>query len=196
MGKKLTAEEIQSRLNEYFLQDVKLVSNYKNNKTNIRLHCNECGYEWETRPTQVIYSDYKHSCPNCKIQNTGKTVTCAFCGKEIRRTNSELEKNQSGFYYCSRECGNRHKNMLRKQNGEWNQSLNYRSRAFENLEHKCAVCGWNEDERILEVHHKDEDRTNNDLSNLVILCPTCHRKITLGYYLLTKDYQLINKDNG
>jgi len=60
-----------------------------------------------------------------------------------------------------------------------------------NLLHKCAVCGWAEDERILEVHHKDEDRSNNALDNLIILCPTCHRKITLGYYKLTEDYKLI-----
>ena len=179
MSKKLTNEEVQLRIKEYFLQDVKLVSDYKNNKTNIRLHCNECGYEWETRPTQVIYPDYEHSCPNCKFESTGIIVTCAYCGKEIRRTNHAINKNQSGYYYCSRECGNRHKNMLRKQSGEWDQSLNYRLRAFENLEHRCVVCGWDEDERILEVHHKDEDRANNDLSNLVILCPTWIR-IGLG----------------
>ena len=34
MGKKLTNEEVQLRIKEYFLQDVKLISDYKNNKTN------------------------------------------------------------------------------------------------------------------------------------------------------------------
>ena len=60
----------------------------------------------------------------------------------------------------------------------------YRKIAFNDYEHKCAVCGWNEDERILEVHHIDSNRENNEIDNLIILCPTCHRKITLHYYKL------------
>ena len=39
-----------------------------------------------------------------------------------------------------------------------------------------------EDDEI--VHHIDENREHNELNNLTILCPTCHRKITLGYYKL------------
>lgn len=82
------------------------------------------------------------------------------------------------------DVGNLHKNQIRKDSGEWDLSKNYRLRAFETYEHKCLVCGWNEDERILEVHHKDENHDNNDINNLCILCPTCHRKITLHYYKL------------
>ena len=58
----------------------------------------------------------------------------------------------------------------------------YRFKAFQAYEHKCAICGWDEDERILEVHHIDSNREHNELDNLIILCPTCHRKITLHYY--------------
>lgn len=49
------------------------------------------------------------------------------------------------------------------------------------------ICGWDEDTRILEVHHINSDRSNNDLSNLMILCPICHTKITLGYYKIHND---------
>jgi len=34
------------------------------------------------------------------------------------------------------------------------------------------------------VHHIDENHNNNDIKNLCLLCPICHRKITLGYYKL------------
>jgi hypothetical protein len=27
---------------------------------------------------------------------------------------------------------------------------------------------------MLELHHKDGDRTNNILSNIELLCPNCH----------------------
>jgi hypothetical protein len=39
---------------------------------------------------------------------------------------------------------------------------------------KCARCGYDELKCSLHVHHIDEDRTNNDTSNLVVLCANCH----------------------
>ena len=44
-------------------------------------------------------------------------------------------------------------------------------------EHKCEQCNqthWQNQTIPLEVHHKDFDRTNNQLSNLVLLCCNCH----------------------
>ena len=115
-------------------------------------------------------------CPKCKYVE----IECSYCGKKIKRLKSRL-KSQTGEYYCSRECGNRHKNSLIMQTKNGSA---YRRNAFLEYEHCCAICGWDEDERILEVHHIDENRNNNNLENLIILCPTCHRKITLGLYSL------------
>lgn len=42
---------------------------------------------------------------------------------------------------------------------------------------KCECCGrfeWMGQQIPLEVHHKDGDKTNNNLDNLQILCPNCH----------------------
>ena len=42
---------------------------------------------------------------------------------------------------------------------------------------KCEKCGidtWLEQPINLEVHHRDGDRTNNSLDNLMLLCPNCH----------------------
>ena len=44
-------------------------------------------------------------------------------------------------------------------------------------EDKCELCGvseWLNIKLPLELHHKDGDHFNNDLSNLQILCPNCH----------------------
>ena len=35
-------------------------------------------------------------------------------------------------------------------------------------------------EKLLDVHHVDGDRSNNDVSNLVVLCVWCHAKVTRG----------------
>jgi 5-methylcytosine-specific restriction endonuclease McrA len=37
----------------------------------------------------------------------------------------------------------------------------------------CGCCGI-KDERILLIHHRDCDRKNNNISNLVWLCWNCH----------------------
>ena len=189
MGKRLTQEEAEQRVSKFFEQDVVLISKYISKREPVELLCKDCGHKWSTSAQTVMYAGsnaYTHHCPNCGMHARKRIkLTCACCGKEIERYPSDIEKNTSGYYYCSRECGNRHKNELRKQSGEWdNGSTNYRSRALETYEHKCLCCGWDEDERILEAHHVDEDRSNNKLSNLCLLCPTCHRKITLGYYKL------------
>ena len=38
---------------------------------------------------------------------------------------------------------------------------------------KCEKCGYNKTE-ILEIHHKDKNRNNNNLDNLILICPNCH----------------------
>lgn len=42
---------------------------------------------------------------------------------------------------------------------------------------KCEICGitnWNGKEIIFQLHHKDGNHKNNNLDNLILLCPNCH----------------------
>jgi 5-methylcytosine-specific restriction endonuclease McrA len=52
--------------------------------------------------------------------------------------------------------------------------VNYRKLAFAHYDPLCAHCGFGIP-AVLEVAHLDCDRANNELSNLVILCPNCHK---------------------
>ncbi len=54
--------------------------------------------------------------------------------------------------------------------------VNYRKLAFEHYRERlfCAHCGFGIPE-VLEVAHLDCQRHNNDVGNLVLLCPTCHK---------------------
>lgn len=45
--------------------------------------------------------------------------------------------------------------------------------AFNNYPNKCNRCM---SEKNLCVHHKDRDRHNNEVSNLEIMCKSCHQK--------------------
>ena len=56
--------------------------------------------------------------------------------------------------------------------------------------HKCEQCGssvWNQVKIPLEIHHNDGDHLNNELDNLVLLCPNCHA--------LTENYKGRNHGN-
>lgn len=50
----------------------------------------------------------------------------------------------------------------------------YREKALAEYEEVCYVCGV--DERIV-IHHRDGDRTNHSLENLLPLCMACHAKV-------------------
>jgi hypothetical protein len=46
-------------------------------------------------------------------------------------------------------------------------------RAFAAKGEICEQCGYRKKE-ILNVHHSDKNKKNNDIGNLEILCPNCH----------------------
>lgn len=188
MPKRMTQEEFENRVKEYTNDSVIVVSQYINKRTHVKIKCKTCGYEWEISPCSLMPSTTKHytfiGCPECKYIE----VECSYCHKTFKRLKSIVNKdNKTGYIYCSKECGNRHKNITTTN---WVDSSNYRRNAFNYYPHKCCICGWEEDERVLEVHHLDEDRNNNDIENLRILCPICHKKLTLHLYTFE---ELINK---
>lgn len=65
--------------------------------------------------------------------------------------------------------------------------MDYREKCLRKKPEECDYCG-EADARIV-VHHKDGDRSNNELSNLIPLCQSCHSSVHAGadgYEELTK----------
>lgn len=50
---------------------------------------------------------------------------------------------------------------------------------------KCPICS-SPDVGHFEIHHIDENRDNHQIENLLLLCPTCHSKITKKDILLSE----------
>ena len=46
-------------------------------------------------------------------------------------------------------------------------------KTFEKCE-ECGITEWNGKPIVIQLHHKDGDRTNNELDNIAELCPNCH----------------------
>ncbi len=55
--------------------------------------------------------------------------------------------------------------------------MNYREKCLNEKAEQCVVC--DETENVI-VHHKDGDRENHDIDNLVPLCRSCHTKAHMG----------------
>lgn len=96
------------------------------------------------------------------------TVSCDCCGKDFLVEEREHLFPSKEKYFCSRKCAN---SVGGKAKRDKYGLTSYTSIAKEHYEEKCIVCGFDE---IVEVHHIDENRNNNDIKNLVFLCPNHH----------------------
>ena len=215
MAKALTNEEFKQRLfeavgNKYILKDTEV---YKNKNTLLWFHCNIHNIDFQKTAECFMRGpkDVRGSCPQCyqeeiEKKKTGINVKCAYCGKEFYKNLSELKNSKSGLYFCCREhkdlaqridSGQKFDDMRPDHYGSYiegaTSNSGYRRAAFIKYPHKCAICGWDEDEDILQVHHIDENRSNGNTNNLIILCPTCHWKLTIGKYELIGREKIVLK---
>lgn len=192
--------DIKEKIWKNSLNTCEYVEGFENTKSTITVKCIKHDYIFQTKFENVRHNRPHLICPYCKqeereqrYKNSNSKVKCAYCGKIFYKRNSALKSSKSGLQFCCRE----HKDLAQRIDFGLSEiqpehygivSTNYRIKAFRYYPHKCAVCGWNEDEDILEVHHINENRECNDLDNLIILCPNCHRKLT------SHKYKLVNRE--
>lgn len=121
------------------------------------------------------------------------TVTCDWCGKEITRYDSEINENN----FCGRDCqsawlseeflGDNHPNWDPNYPTNKNYGKGWRSVKLEALErdnYTCQKCGIHKSElgKNPSVHHIKPVRTfkheqnAHRLTNVISLCPECHRE--------------------
>ena len=97
---------------------------------------------------------------------------CPVCGNEFQtKSGSKGEK-----ITCSYSCSNTHFRSG-NSNPNWKDD-SYRTTCFYNHKKECIICGEN---KIVTVHHFDENRNNNSPENLIPLCPTHHQYVHSRY---------------
>ena len=92
---------------------------------------------------------------------------CPVCGRNFKtqKRGNRLEKTT-----CSHSCSNTYFRSGDK-NGNWKES-SYRTTCFLIHKKECVICG---EDKLVEVHHMDENNKNNEIENLIPLCPTHHQ---------------------
>ncbi len=141
--------------------------------------CQICGEEFYIRPNHLIRGWGKYCSKKCQAQSQlkGKVVSCFICNKEVYKPLRELNGSKSKNYFCSRSCQTKWRNKVfsgaRHSNWKSGKSTYRNILLSSEIERKCLLCKIT-DSRVLNVHHKDHNRTNNNLSNLVWLCMNCH----------------------
>jgi len=105
--------------------------------------------------------------------------TCPVCGKDFVTTDDPSEAKITCSYLCSNRYF-RTKHLLGEFGPETKiYHTNYRTLCINHYGHKCVFCDW---DMCVDVHHIDRDRSNNDISNLIPLCPNHHALTKLSEY--------------
>jgi len=137
----------------------------------------------QDKESKTQYINRKYCNRKCYSDSHGTIKTnCNNCGKPVSRNLAEVKKSKSGKLFCSRSCSSSVANKLRngaKNPNYLNGKGSYRQKALNYYKNKCEICGYDIID-VLEVHHIDSNRNNNNLSNLKILCPTHHKEYQYG----------------
>jgi len=144
-----------------------------------QIKCKLCSKEFYAKPSHLKLGWGKYCSRDCSsiAQRKGSYVKCEICGKEVWKIPKDINRSKSGKFFCSKSCQTKWRNV--EYSGEnhpfWQGGEHiYRNKMLKcEGKPRCKLCKMN-DLRVLVVHHKDYNRRNSDISNLVWLCRNCH----------------------
>ena len=152
-----------------------------------KINCLNCNKEAYVETREVKRGNGKFCCRNCSAQHRAKNLTPpapnvnrAYWKKSFNLNESQKKNSRSGLYFCCRE----HKDISQRIGGikeiqppHYGEThSNYRTLMFKVVgkPKQCERCKYDTHEAAIVVHHIDRDRSNNDISNLEVLCANCH----------------------
>lgn len=124
--------------------------------------CIKCGVESDRHPTILL-------CKKCYQDDYNK--------RYYERNKNKIKNNTKKYYSENLESERERRKILREKR-EFDSK---RTKVLLRDDYKCSVCGEKKESSKLTVHHKDRNGRgvtdkNNDLSNLITLCRSCHAK--------------------
>ena len=133
--------------------------------------CQSCGKSFQVDIREVKRGNGKYCSLSCAAKAPKALQykqVCKHCGKEFMSASKNAK-------YCSNLC--KQKNYRERQKSQVNtySSIKTYYKLFENV--PCEICGW--DKTTRDLHHIVEVSNGGatELSNLICVCPNCHRMI-------------------
>ena len=141
--------------------------------------CVICKTEFYVKPSHQLKGWGKYCSIKCRsqAQSKGKFVQCHICKKRIYRSPKNLIRSLSKKFFCTKSCQTiwRNSEYVEGKSANWKNGKSAYRKILERSGKKsvCSLCGIS-NEKIIVVHHRDHDRTNNKVNNLMWLCLNCH----------------------
>ena len=148
--------------------------------------CQTCLTQFEAHKGELKRGYAKYCSRKCfgrrstRFKHKEPNTCCAYCNTPFYKSPSKLKLSKSGLHFCSRS----HKDQAQRIGGisdiqpdHYGKGISiYRDLALRTQgKHKyCNRCGFYTAPHILQVHHKDRNRKNVELTNLEVLCPNCY----------------------
>ena len=120
-------------------------------------------------------------CKNCKKETSALSKgMCMTCYKRFgwkpkkkicKRCNREMVMHAKG--YCP-GCYNFVFHLAKNREVTYIKYHNITPELYKKLTEKCVICGFSS---VVDLHHLDEDKTNNSEANLIGLCPNHHKML-------------------
>jgi hypothetical protein len=99
------------------------------------------------------------------------SVVCSCCSTTFLVNEREKQFPVKEKYFCSRSCANSLGGKRKAELYHHDGVAHYRTVALRHHEPKCVICSF---DKVIAIHHIDENKKNNDPSNLIPLCPNHH----------------------
>ena len=120
--------------------------------------CVVCSKPFETVPTSSKQYCCSRACQFLRRRKWPKEQHCLKCNRAFWARRTKIR-------FCSRGCSTKTRKLTIRD---------IRPQLLSSRGERCERCRWDVSAKVLEVHHRDRNPRNNDLHNLLILCPNCH----------------------
>lgn len=122
------------------------------------IKCAKCGEEREHQAKGLCFNCYR------KFAWKRKLITCKRCGRQ-------KPNHAKGF------CAGCYQFVFHlDRNKAWNTRKNYGldMETYRKIIKACVICGF---DRVVDLHHLDQNKKNNSETNLIGLCPNHHKML-------------------
>lgn len=137
--------------------------------------CAKCGEKKEHQAKGLCFNCYR------KYSWKPKKIICERCKREMPMKAKGLCGGCYNFVF--------HLDSAKERN--YQKYHNISAEFYKEITKSCAICGF---DKVVDLHHLDENRKNNSRDNLVGLCPNHHKMFHDFRY--RKEIQEKLRENG